>query len=75
MLAKAVAHESRATFIHMSGSELVHKFIGEGAQLVRDIFQMAREKAPASYSSMRSMLWEASGLMTVPREAPRSTGP
>ena len=47
MLAKAVAHESRATFIHMSGSELVHKFIGEGAQLVRDIFQMAREKAPA----------------------------
>jgi proteasome regulatory subunit len=47
MLAKAVAHESKATFIHMSGSELVHKFIGEGAQLVRDIFQMAREKAPS----------------------------
>lgn len=47
MLAKAVAHESNATFIHMSGSELVHKFIGEGAQLVRDIFQMAREKAPS----------------------------
>jgi proteasome regulatory subunit len=47
LLAKAVAHESQATFIHMSGSELVHKFIGEGAQLVRDIFQMAREKAPA----------------------------
>ncbi len=46
LLAKAVAHESQATFIHMSGSELVHKFIGEGAQLVRDIFQMAREKAP-----------------------------
>ena len=47
MIAKAVAHESKATFIHMSGSELVHKFIGEGAQLVRDIFQMAREKAPS----------------------------
>jgi proteasome regulatory subunit len=47
MLAKAVAHECKATFIHMSGSELVHKFIGEGAQLVRDIFQMAREKAPS----------------------------
>jgi proteasome regulatory subunit len=47
LLAKAVAHESKATFIHMSGSELVHKFIGEGAQLVRDIFQMAREKAPS----------------------------
>lgn len=47
LLAKAVAHESQATFIHMSGSELVHKFIGEGAQLVRDIFQMAREKSPS----------------------------
>jgi proteasome regulatory subunit len=47
LLAKAVARESKATFIHMSGSELVHKFIGEGAQLVRDIFQMAREKAPS----------------------------
>jgi proteasome regulatory subunit len=47
MLAKAVANHSMATFIHMSGSELVHKFIGEGAQLVRDIFQMAREKAPS----------------------------
>ncbi|MHC1631223.1 MAG: proteasome-activating nucleotidase [Methanotrichaceae archaeon] len=47
LIAKAVAHSSKATFIHMSGSELVHKFIGEGAQLVRDIFQMAREKAPS----------------------------
>jgi len=47
LLAKAVANHSMATFIHMSGSELVHKFIGEGAQLVRDIFQMAREKAPS----------------------------
>lgn len=47
LLAKAVANHAMATFIHMSGSELVHKFIGEGAQLVRDIFQMAREKAPS----------------------------
>lgn len=47
LLAKAVAHASKATFIRMSGSELVHKFIGEGAQLVRDVFQMARDKAPS----------------------------
>jgi len=47
LIAKAVAQQSDATFIHMSGSELVHKFIGEGAQLVRDIFEMAREKAPS----------------------------
>lgn len=47
LLAKAVAHQAKATFIRMSGSELVHKFIGEGAQLVRDLFQMARDKAPS----------------------------
>ena len=47
LLAKAVAHRANATFIRMSGSELVHKFIGEGAQLVRDLFQMARDKAPS----------------------------
>ncbi|PSP64087.1 peptidase, partial [Halobacteriales archaeon QH_8_67_36] len=33
MLAKAVANETDATFIKMAGSELVHKFIGEGAKL------------------------------------------
>jgi len=47
MLAKAVAHETNATFIHVVGSELVRKFIGEGAKLVRDLFKMAKEKAPA----------------------------
>ncbi|MFB6104834.1 MAG: AAA family ATPase, partial [Halobacteriaceae archaeon] len=36
-----------ATFIKMAGSELVHKFIGEGAKLVRDMFQVAREREPA----------------------------
>jgi len=47
LIAKAVAQNAKASFIRMSGSELVHKFIGEGAQLVRDLFTMAREKAPA----------------------------
>jgi len=47
LLAKAVAHETNATFIHVVGSELVRKFIGEGAKLVRDLFKLAREKAPA----------------------------
>jgi proteasome regulatory subunit len=46
LIAKAVAHEANATFIRMSGSELVHKYIGEGAQLVRELFSLAREKAP-----------------------------
>jgi proteasome regulatory subunit len=47
LIAKAVAHQARATFIRMSGSELVHKFIGEGAQLVRELFALARERAPS----------------------------
>ncbi|QLH82112.1 proteasome-activating nucleotidase [Halosimplex pelagicum] len=47
MLAKAVANQTDATFIKMAGSELVHKFIGEGAKLVRDIFEVAREEEPA----------------------------
>jgi len=47
LIAKAVARQSRACFIRMSGSELVHKYIGEGAQLVRELFTLARERAPA----------------------------
>ncbi|WP_137289290.1 proteasome-activating nucleotidase Pan2 [Natronorubrum halophilum] len=47
MLAKAVANETNATFIKMAGSELVRKFIGEGSRLVRDLFEMAREREPA----------------------------
>ncbi len=47
MLAKAVANQTDATFIKMAGSELVHKFIGEGAKLVRDLFEVARKNEPA----------------------------
>ncbi|MGQ0796514.1 MAG: proteasome-activating nucleotidase [Methanobacteriota archaeon] len=47
LLAKAVANRTRATFIRFVGSELVQKYIGEGARLVRELFQLAREKAPS----------------------------
>ncbi|MEM4691079.1 MAG: proteasome-activating nucleotidase [Desulfurococcaceae archaeon] len=47
LLAKAVARESDAVFISVVGSELVQKFIGEGARIVREIFELARRKAPA----------------------------
>ena len=47
LIAKAVAHEANATFIRMSGAELVHKYIGEGAQLVRELFSLARDRAPS----------------------------
>lgn len=47
MLAKAVASSTNSTFIEVVGSELVQKFIGEGAKLVKEIFELAREKAPS----------------------------
>jgi len=47
LVARAVARETKAVFIRVIGSELVHKFIGEGARVVREIFQMAHKKQPA----------------------------
>ncbi|MBP1908230.1 proteasome-activating nucleotidase [Methanolobus bombayensis] len=47
LIAKAVASRANATFIRMSGSDLVQKFVGEGARLVKDVFQMARDKSPS----------------------------
>ena len=46
LLARAVAHETKATFVRVVGSELVRKYIGEGARLVREIFEYARKKKP-----------------------------
>lgn len=46
MIAKALAKETNATFIELVGSELVQKFIGEGAKLVKELFELARAKAP-----------------------------
>ena len=46
-LAKAVANETESTFIKVVGSEFVRKFIGEGARIVREVFQLAREKSPS----------------------------
>lgn len=47
LLAKAVANSTNSTFIEVVASELVQKFIGEGAKLVKEIFDLAREKAPS----------------------------
>jgi len=46
LMAKAIAREVNATFIRVVGSELVRKFIGEGARLVHELFELAKEKAP-----------------------------
>ncbi|MBM4240250.1 MAG: proteasome-activating nucleotidase [Euryarchaeota archaeon] len=47
LLAKAVAHETHATFIKIVASEFVRKYIGEGARLVRGVFELAKEKSPS----------------------------
>jgi len=46
LAAKAVARQTNATFVRIVGSELVKKYIGEGARMVREIFQFAQEKQP-----------------------------
>jgi 26S proteasome regulatory subunit T6 len=61
LLARAVAHHTDCTFIRVSGSELVQKYIGEGSRMVRELFVMARYMCsflscevafiPAAYSS------------------------
>jgi proteasome regulatory subunit len=47
LLAKAVANQTDATFIRMVGSELAQKYIGEGGRMVRELFSLAKEKAPS----------------------------
>ncbi|KAJ7632490.1 26S proteasome subunit P45 [Roridomyces roridus] len=47
MLVKAVAHHTTASFIRVVGSEFVQKYLGEGPRMVRDVFRLARENAPA----------------------------
>jgi len=47
MLAKSVAHHTTAAFIRVVGSEFVQKYLGEGPRMVRDVFRLARENAPA----------------------------
>jgi proteasome regulatory subunit len=47
LLAKAVANSTNTTFIEIVGSEIVQKFIGDGAKLIKEIFQLAKSKAPA----------------------------
>lgn len=47
LLAKAVAGETNSTFIRVVASEFVQKFIGEGARIVREVFELAKRKAPS----------------------------
>lgn len=44
LLARAVANRTDACFIRVIGSELVQKYTGEGARMVRELFELARTK-------------------------------
>ena len=46
LLAKAIANSTHARFIHLVGSDLVQKFIGEGSRMVREVFVLAKENIP-----------------------------
>ncbi|MBD3214097.1 MAG: AAA family ATPase [Candidatus Lokiarchaeota archaeon] len=47
LTAKAIANSTNARFIHLVGSDLVQKFIGEGSRMVREVFTLAKENIPA----------------------------
>ncbi|CAJ0907938.1 11663_t:CDS:2 [Entrophospora sp. SA101] len=47
LLARACAAQTNSTYLKLAGPQLVQMFIGDGAKLVRDAFNLAKEKAPA----------------------------
>ena len=47
MLAKAVAHHTKASFIAVTAPEFVQKYLGDGPKMVRDTFALAREHSPS----------------------------
>jgi len=47
LLARACAAQTNSTYLKLAGPQLVQMFIGDGAKLVRDAFNLAKEKAPS----------------------------
>ncbi|HEX6511674.1 MAG TPA: AAA family ATPase, partial [Chloroflexota bacterium] len=47
LLARAVANECRATFSHINGPDLMHKYYGESEQRLKDLFAEAAAQAPS----------------------------
>lgn len=45
-LVKAIANSCDCTFINISSSQCVNKYLGEGARMIRDVFKLARDQAP-----------------------------
>jgi len=49
LLARACANQTKATFLKLAGPQLVQMFIGDGAKIVRDAFELAKEKTTNYY--------------------------
>merc|ERR1711934_161717 len=47
LMARACAAQTKATFLKLAGPQLVQMYIGDGARMIRDAFELAKEKAPA----------------------------
>jgi len=47
LMARACAAQTKATFLKLAGPQLVQMFIGDGAKMIRDAFNLAKEKEPA----------------------------
>ncbi len=47
LMVKAIANHTNATFLRVTGSELVQKYIGEGAKMVHELFESAKKNQPA----------------------------
>jgi transitional endoplasmic reticulum ATPase len=47
LIARAVAGEARAHFVHVNGPEIIHKFYGESEARLREIFEEAQRRAPS----------------------------
>jgi 26S proteasome regulatory subunit T2 len=46
LLARAVAHSTKASFFRLSASSLIQKYLGDGPRMVRTIFKLAAKRAP-----------------------------
>ena len=67
LLARAVAHHTDCTFIRVSGSELVQKYIGEGSRMVRELFVMARCAQPPADNPAYTALYLGQPLQAAVR--------
>ena len=68
LLARACANQTNAVFLKLAGPQLVQMFIGDGAKLIRDAFELAKAKIKAGTSAGAILFIDEVRLMTWIRE-------